>query len=274
MNKLEFLNQTKTNWTVSKRPLFDVNNNPSGGYGIYRDDLNVCLGMSKERYTIVQNSEVLDLLMEATSQVGIEGQGGGIIENGKKIYYQFPLPDVTIGASVTKRFITALSSHDGTSGIAFGATNVNVYCSNTFFKAMSDLAKVKHTQSYRDKVMPIVENLKMSLSQESLVIENLKKLSEISISSNIDDDFLMSILGGDTESTRTKNRLDLVRSAIAIEENVHGKNYFSLFNGITRFTNHLTGYKDLDAKRKSIVYGTGYAINNRAYEKLVENFLV
>ena len=274
MNKLEFLNQTKTNWTVSKRPLFDVNNNPSGGYGIYRDDTNICLGMSKERYTTVQNSEVLDLLIEATSQVGIEGQGGGIIENGKKIYYQFPLPDVSIGASVTKRFITALSSHDGTSGIAFGATNVNVYCSNTFFKAMTDLSKVKHTQSYRDKLLPIVENLKASLSQESLVIENLKSLSGISISHNIDDDFLMVILGGDTESTRTKNRLETVRSAIAIEENVHGRNYFSLFNGITRFTNHLTGYKDLDAKRKSIVYGTGYAINNRAYEKLVENFLV
>ena len=28
MNKLEFLTQTKTNWTVSKRPLFDQNTIP------------------------------------------------------------------------------------------------------------------------------------------------------------------------------------------------------------------------------------------------------
>ena len=273
MNKLEFLTQTKTNWTVSKRPLFDQNNNPSGGYGIYRDDTNNCLGLAKDRYTVVQNSEVLDLLLEATSEIGVTAQGGGIIEEGKKIYYQFPLEDVNIGASTTKRFITALSSHDGSSGIAFGATNVNVYCSNTFFRAMSEMAKVKHTKTYRDKLRPIIENLKASLAQENVVIENLTKLSHTTISGNIDDDFLLAILGGDGESTRTKNRLDLVKSAISVEENVHGHNYFSVFNGITRYTNHLTNYKDLDAKRKSIVYGTGYTINNNAYEKLVENIL-
>lgn len=273
MNKLEFLTDTKTNWTVSKRPLFDTNNNPSGGYGIYRDDTNECLGLAKERYTVIQNSEVLDLLIEATEQVGIKSQGGGVIEKGKKVYYQFPLEDVTIGASTTKRFITALSSHDGSSPLGFGATNVNVYCSNTFFRAMQDLSKIKHTATYRERLEPIIRNLQASLLEEQTVIDNLVKLSQITVSNNIDDDFLISIMGGDIESTRTKNRLDLVKSAINVEENVHGKNYFSVFNGITRFTNHLTNYKDLDAKRKSIVYGTGYTINNNAYEKLVENFL-
>jgi hypothetical protein len=273
MNKIDFLNTTGTNWTVSKRLLFDSNNNPSGGYGIYRDDTNACLGLAKDRYTVVQNSEVLDLLLEATSEIGVTAQGGGIIEEGKKIYYQFPLEDVNIGASTTKRFITALSSHDGSSGIAFGATNVNVYCANTFFRAMAEMTKVKHTQTYRDKLRPIIDNLRSSLSQENLVIENLTKLSHTTISGSIDDDFLLSILGGDSESTKTKNRLSLVKSAIAVEENIHGHNYFSVFNGITRYTNHLSNYKSLDAKRKSIVYGTGYNINNNAYEKLVNNFL-
>jgi hypothetical protein len=273
MNKIEFLNQTKTNWTVSKRPLFDANNNSSGAYGIYRDDTNLCLGLAKDRYAIIQNSEVLDLLMEATSEVGIESQGGGIIDQGKKIYYQFPLSDVTIGASTTKRYITALSSHDGSSTIGFGATNVNVYCSNTFFRAMQELSRVKHTTSYKEKLKPIIENLKSSLIEEQTVIDNLTILSQTYITGNLDDDFLLKIIGGDSESTRTKNRLDLVKSAISIEENVHGHNYFSVFNGITRFTNHLFNYKDLDAKRKSIVYGTGYTINNNAYEELVENFI-
>lgn len=273
MNKLEFLTKTNTNWTVSKRPLFDANNNASGAYGIYRDDNNLCLGLAKDRYAIIQNSEVLDLLLEATSQVGIESQGGGIIDQGRKIYYQFPLSDVTIGASTTKRYITALSSHDGSSTIGFGATNVNVYCSNTFFRAMQDLSKVKHTASYREKLEPIIRNLQTSLIGEQTVIDNLTVLSNTYITGNLDDDFLLSIIGGDAESTRTKNRLELVRSAISIEENVHGHNYFSVFNGITRFTNHLSNYRDLDSKRKSIVYGTGYTINNNAYEKLVENFI-
>jgi hypothetical protein len=273
MDKLQFLTDTKTNWTVSKRALFDQNNNPSGGYGIYRDDTNSCLGLAKERYTPIQNSELLDLLLEATSDLNIVTQGGGVIENGKKIYYQFPLEDVTIGASTTKRFITALSSHDGSSPLGFGATNVNVYCANTFFRAMKEMSKVKHTSSYKDKVQPIIENLRASLMEEQTLIDNLQALSGISVGGTIEDDFLLSIIGGDSESTKTKNRLDLVKSAINIESNVHGNNFFSVFNGITRYTNHLTNYSSIDAKRKSIVYGTAYQINNNAYDKIVENFL-
>lgn len=273
MDKLQFLTDTKTNWTVSKRALFDQNNNPSGGYGIYRDDTNSCLGLAKERYTPIQNSELLDLLLEATSGLNIVTKGGGVIESGKKVYYQFPLEDVTIGASTTKRFITALSSHDGSSPLGFGATNVNVYCANTFFRAMREMSKVKHTATYREKLQPIMDNLRSSLLEEQTLIDNLQTLSGISVGSSIDDDFLLSIIGGDSDSTRTKNRLDLVKSAINIESNVHGNNFFSVFNGITRYTNHLTNYSSIDAKRKSIVYGTAYTVNNNAYEKTVNNFL-
>jgi hypothetical protein len=273
MNKQDFLRDTKTNFTVQKRALFDQDNNPSGGYGVYRTDTNSCLGLVGEKYTIFQNEEMLDMLIEASTNVQIQAQSGGIIENGKKIYYQFPLQDMQIGNSTTKRFITALTSHDGSSPIGFGITNVNVYCSNTFYRAMREMSKVKHTTSYRDSLNKIVENLRGVLLEEQLITDNLIGLSNVSIPTRIDDDFLMAIIGGSEESTRSKNRLDSLKSAISIEENIHGNNLFSLFNGVTRFTNHLTNYRDLDAKRKSIVYGTGYNINNRAYDMLVDNFL-
>ena len=273
MNKLEFLKETKTDFTVSKRPLFDEHNNPSGGYGIYRNDTNNCLGLVGSKYTPSQNEEILDLLIEASSQMNIEAKSGGVIENGKKVYYQFPIEDTQIGNYGVKRFITALTSHDGSSPIGFGVSNVNVYCSNTFYRAMTELSKVKHTASYKQRLNLIVENLRTTLMEETMVIDNLRKMSEISIPSFVTDDFLLNIMGGSEDSTRTKNRLELVKSAISIEENVHGSNLYAVFNGITRFTNHLTNYSDIDAKRKSIVYGTGYKINNNAYDRIVENIL-
>lgn len=273
LSKEELLINSNTNWTVEKRPLFDADNNPASGYGIYRSDNNTCLGLVGDRYTVSQNSEILDLLYEATSQLNINAQSGGFLEKGKKVYYQFPISSVKIGNSETQRYITALTSHDGSSPIGFGATNVNVYCSNTFFKALSNLSKVKHTTTYRDKLDSIVENLRNSLLEEEGIITNLQKLSKVEIGSNINDDFLMSILGGDIESTRSKNRLDVLKSAINVEESIHGSNMFAVFNGITRFTNHLMNYKDVDSKRKSIVYGTGYEINNRGYGLLTNNFL-
>ena len=138
MNKETILINSGTNWTVSKRALSDDSGNPSNVFGIYRDDNNLCLGTVSEKYEIFQNSEALDILIEAAQAVNIKTERGGLLDDGKKVYYQFPLEDVTIGGSNTKRFLTSLTSHDGSSPIGFGSTTVTVSCLNTFFRALKE----------------------------------------------------------------------------------------------------------------------------------------
>jgi phage/plasmid-like protein (TIGR03299 family) len=273
MNKQELLITSKTDWSVSKRPLFGPNGEETPGYGIFRDDTNNCLGLVGSKYTITQNEEVLEMLMDAAGSVNIPAVRGGALGKGERIYYQFQLPEVTIGGSKNLRYLTGLTAHDGLSKIGFGATNVVVVCQNTFFQAFKDCEAVKHTPNHKEKLHGIIKSLKESLSAEEFMIDRMIKLSETFIPSKVDDDFLFEIIGGHLESTRSNNRLNDLKAAMSTEYTSHGETAYGLFNAVTRFTNHMTPYKDLDAKRKALMFGAGARINIRAFDLIEEKFV-
>lgn len=273
METQKLLTQSNTDWTVSKRPLFDADGNPTNGYGIFRDDTDKCLGLVGSKYTITQNSEVVDMLLEAADQVDIPAVRGGYLGEGQRVYYQFSLPDVEIGKSNTKRYLTGLTAHDGLTKIGFGATNVVVVCQNTFFQAFQDCEAVKHTPNHKEKLAGIIKSLKLSLFQEEAMVDDLIKLSRVTVPTKVTDEFLISIIGGMVDAPRTQNRLSDLRQAIGTEYSTHGENAYALFNGITRFTNHMMNYKDIDAKRKALMFGSAAKINENGLTIIKNTFL-
>jgi phage/plasmid-like protein (TIGR03299 family) len=266
------LTESNTNWTVSKLPLVGPDGQQTPAYGVFRNDTNNCLGVVGDRYKVTQNAEVLEMLLEAADQVNVNVERGGFLGGGSKVYYQLGLPDVTIGGSASKRFLTALTSHDGSSPIGFGATNVVVVCANTFFAALRDVEKVRHTTNSRGKLNKIINQLKGSMSQEEQMIERLITLSRTNIPEQVTDEFLLEIIGGDEDTTRTKNRLNAVRSAMIPEFNTHGNTAYGLFNAITRYTNHMINYTDIEAKRNSLMTGVGFKTNSRALDLIESTF--
>jgi phage/plasmid-like protein (TIGR03299 family) len=273
MNTQELLEKSKTDWTVSKRPLFGPNGEPTDGFGVFRDDNDHCLGLVKGKYTITQNHEIAELLQEAAAVVNINAVRGGTLGNGQKIYYQFELPRVDIGGSTNLRYLTGLSGNDGLTKTAFGATNVVVICTNTFFKALSDCESVKHTPNHKAKLDQIINNLKQSLSSEESLIDRMITLSTTSIPAKVTDDFILEMLGGNIDTTRTQNRVTGFREAIATEFNTHGETAYGLFNAVTRFTNHVMKYTDVDAKRKALMFGAAARINDRAFDVIESTYV-
>lgn len=269
----QILTESKTDWTVGKLPLFGPGGEPTPAYGVFRNDTNTCLGVVGDRYRVTQNREVLELLFEAAAQVNVNIERGGTLRGGAKVYYQLGLKDVTIGGSPSKRFLTALTSHDGSSPIGFGATNVVVVCANTFFSALKDVQRVRHTTNSSVKLNEIISQLRNSMFQEEQMIEKLIKLSETFIPELVTDELLLEIIGGDDDTTRTKNRLASVRSALVPEFATHGNTAYGLFNAITRYTNHLINYPDLEAKRNSLMTGVAFKTNSKALEVIENTFL-
>ena len=272
MNKQQLLESSRTNWIVEKRGLVGPNGEPTPAFGIFRQDTNKCLGIVGAKYVPTQNEEILDMLLEAAARVNISGERGGILGDGQKVYYQFPLTDVTIGGSSNKRFLTALTSHDGSAPIGFGATNVTVVCSNTFYMALRDSQRVRHTKNSHGRLAVIISQLQNSLTQEEQFIEKLIELSKINVPEVVTDEFIINIIGGDAEATRSKNRINDFRQAITTEYNTHGNTAYALFNATTRFTNYMMGHKSLEHKRESLIHGTAYNINNRGLELISETY--
>ena len=273
MNAQELLTASKTDWTVEKKPLFGPNGEPTNGYGIFRADNDRCLGLVGSKYTITQNHEVLDMLMDAAGSVNIPAVRGGCLGMGERVYYQFQLPEVTIAGSKNLRYLTGLTAHDGLTKIGFGATNVVVICQNTFFQALKDCEAVKHTPNHRERLAGIISSLRESMSAEEQVIERMIKMSTTNVPEKIDDDFLFEIIGGHLESTRSTNRLNNLKAAMSTEYNAHGETAYGLFNAVTRFTNHMTTYKDIDSKRKALMFGSGARINQRAFDLIEAKFV-
>jgi hypothetical protein len=105
-----------------------------------------------------------------------------------------------------------------------------------------------------------------------MMVERMISLSTTTVPKLIDDDFLYEIIGGRAESTRSSNRLNDLKAAMSTEYNTHGETAYGLFNAVTRFTNHMTSYKDIDTKRKSLMFGSAARINERAFELIEEKF--
>jgi hypothetical protein len=273
MNKEQLLTASHTDWTVEKRPLFGPNGEPTSGYGIFRQDNDRCLGLVGGKYTITQNHEVVEMLMDAAGSVNIPAVRGGCLGMGERIYYQFQLPEVTIGGSKNLRYLTGLTAHDGLTKIGFGATNVVVICQNTFFQAFKDCEAVKHTPNHKERLAGIINSLRASMFAEEQTIQRMIQMSNTVVPSKIDDDFLFEIIGGHLESTRSTNRLNDLKAAMSTEYAAHGESAYGLFNAVTRFTNHMTPYKDIDAKRKALMFGAGARINQRAFD-IIENKFV
>jgi phage/plasmid-like protein (TIGR03299 family) len=273
MSVEQILAEANANWTVSKESLFGPNGEPTQGFGIFRNDTNRCLGIVGSKYHPTQNREIAETLYEAAGQQNLKIARAGMLGNGQKVYFQLGLPDVRIGGSDSKRFLTALTSHDGSAPIGFGTTNVVVVCANTFFSALKDMQRVRHTANSAAKISLISDQLRNSVFQEEALIDVMMQMSKTTIPSTITDEFLLSIIGGDEEFSRTKNRLNNLRTAMTTEYNTHGETAYGLFNAVTRYTNHMLTYKDVEAKRNALMSGVAFKTNQRGFDTIYQEFV-
>ena len=258
----DMLNRSNTNWKVVKKPLVTEEGWTTDSHGIFREDTGHYLSTVGNRYTPTQNRDLLELLYKAAEHANITISRGGTISGGRRVFYQLNLGQEPIGGSVLKRWLTALNSHDGQTPLGFGTTNAVVICQNTFFKALLDVNKVRHTPNSYDRLSIIVQTMSDAILQESLLIDKFKEMSGIYVPSNLDDDFLREILGVN-ENTRSDKRLATLKESIATDINIHGNNQWALFNGVTRFTTHHDTVRD---RARSVMEGSGFKINNRALE--------
>jgi phage/plasmid-like protein (TIGR03299 family) len=273
MSVEQILAEANANWTVSKQSLFGPNGEPTQGFGIFRNDTSRCLGIVGSKYHPTQNREIAETLYEAAGQQNLKIARAGMLGNGQKVYFQLGLPDVRIGGSDSKRFLTALTSHDGSAPIGFGTTNVVVVCANTFFSALKDMQRVRHTANSAAKISLISNQLRNSVFQEEALIDVMMQMSKTTIPSTITDEFLLSIIGGDEEFSRTKNRLNNLRTAMTTEYNTHGETAYGLFNAVTRYTNHMLTYKDVEAKRNALMSGVAFKTNQKGFDTIYQEFV-
>lgn len=273
----ELLTDTKTNWGVTKKPLTCPDGYPTESFGIYRNDNNKWLGTVGKTYEMMQNATLAENIIEASMDISEKFRGGELY-GGKKVYYQAQLQDEQIANDTIKRYITGLNSHDGSSSIGFGFTNTVVVCQNTFYMAMKEVNRFRHSASSRQRVELAREEIRRTLKAESSLMDNYKRMADTKISSVVTKrviadlfKFLEEDFDKDVKDFSTKKVNDLSKFNQILESELksHGSTLWGLFNAVTWKTNHqdVKGDKGLE----NVMVGTGYRKNLNAYNIIVDS---
>ena len=254
----DVLESTGLNWSVEKKPLVSQDGLPTESYGIFRNDNNQWLGTAGERYTPYQNSQLVERMVELTDVAGIPITKGGELQGGKKICLQAELEQERVGASNIKRFITAMNSHDGSTSIAFGIANKVIVCSNGFYRTLKEMkSKHRHTRNAEESISISISQLEHAIREEFNLIQTYKAFD-----GSLD-------APEDSISTRKSNQVKSFADSLVTEVNTHGKSLWSLFNAVTRYTNHVSAPKDDDAKQNYLMNGGGYRLSNIGYNEVL-----
>ena len=271
----EILESTGTNWSVEKIRLTTECGKQTGSYGIFRSDNGNWLGTAKERYEPFQNSRLVENLVDAADTLNLELTRGGSFKGGARVFYQMSLPDEYVGKSNVKRFITAMNSHDGSTSIGFGSTNVVVICKNKFFRAYRELDKVKHTITADIKVSELVKNIQFTMGLDQKMFNQFKRFADIEMNDEIVQSLVSKLWKVDVQknidslSTRSKNQIETFANNLQTEIKLEGKTIWGLFNAVTRYTNHEAAPKDEMKRDEYLMNGTGAALSNLAFDTLL-----
>ena len=249
-------------------------NVPTNSYGIFKGDKH--LGTTGERYEPFQNYQLAETIINATEQLNLPLLRGGSLCDDTKIYLQAELKSDMIGKSEIKRYVTALNSHNGTSAIGFGSSNTVVVCQNTFYMAYKELTKFKHTINAESRVRDAVELLRLTLINDEMLMEDFKIMANQTLNDEIVERVIRNLFKvekdtkQDDVSTRKVNQLVEFGNSInkSIEE--QGNTIWALFNGVTRYTNHIIAPNDANDKLSYLMDGNGYQKNLIGFNTIMD----
>jgi hypothetical protein len=70
-------------------------------------------------------------------------------------------------------------------------------------------------------------------------------------------------------STRKVNQINAFAGALNKEIQLEGKTIWGLFNGVTRYTNHIVAPTEAEKKSDYLMTGGGYKMSNVAYDTIM-----
>ena len=267
-------------FNISKRPLQDVDGNPSGYYGLYNDNINKCLFTCKSGYHVSQNREVVELILKGTESFGDDllVTKAGAINHGRKVYMQLQVKgNAKVGNDIIKRYITLIDSNDGSTSLGLGIGDLTMSCANQFFKFYnaSDL-KIRHSKTLEDKIKQIPMLIETALGKSLQQIKLYQTFESTSITLDLADAMVKHLLGIDRTastlelsemSTRAMNKMDALYDCIENQIDDKGENAWALFSGVTKFTTHeLSVPKRFNGREEALLVGSGYKYNQKALD--------
>ena len=280
----EILVAHNLDFRIEKEQLLSTTGKPTPFYGLFNDKTGECINSVKEGYTVSQNDEVVELVLNGMQGFGdLSVSKAGALNGGRKVFIQLGIEGMSlVGSERIKRYVTIIDSNDGSTGLSVGIGELVMSCQNQFFKFYkSGQSKLRHTASLTQRIKEIPYLIEMALSESLKLTETYIEMQNYNFKSNevsraLADEMVRYILGFDrtmsikTESelsTRSLNAMETLYSHIEKETNQKGQNMFGLFSGVTSWTTHeKSAPRRENGREESMMTGTNYRTNEQGLE--------
>lgn len=285
----EILKAHGLDFRIEKRQLFgfDEENNQliTPYFGLFNTKSGECINTCKVGYHVSQNEDIVDMILKGTAKFGdkLTVSKAGSINGGRRVFLQLAIEGQSIvGDDSITRYITIIDSNDGSTSLSVGIGDMNMWCGNQFFKFYkAGEAKFRHTATLEQKIASIPNLIETALLKSIKQIEIYNKFISTSLTQGLADKLVKEVLGYDRLITspaeiaelsgRSIGMMDTLYSNIETEIKHSGKNLWSLFGGVTRYTTyHQSVPKRINGREESLINGTGYGKAMKAFEFLLE----
>ena len=177
-------------------------------YGIYRTDINIPLGLVKERYEPVQNIDAFKFFDNAIGKNEAIWQTAGCFGYGERIFVSAKLPDnILVNGDPVDNYLVFTNSHDGSSGVKILFTPIRVVCQNTLNAAIrtaQNYVSFRHTKSVHSNIDIAHEILGITRKQIEIVSEAYNAMSKIKVDDKKAIEIMANVIFTEAELMRLK----------------------------------------------------------------------
>ena len=271
---MEFATHASIDWNVLELPVSvtfpdgttqEVGNKKA----LLRDDDFTQLGFVSKSYEVVQNSVLKGLVNPLVSEGLLEVKNTGWIKGGRLVFIQAQMAEeFTIAGETHQGMLTLLNSHDGSTQLSAGVTDVRVICQNTFAMAYSEMStRLQHKLGVNERALGITETLDYVNTRMKMFQEAAETLSSTKATALQVEQVFRSAYGKkQDEKVRNWDELwALYRNGQGNE----GSTLWDCVNAITEYNSHKSR-KTAESRFAYANFGSGANIARRAIDAALE----
>lgn len=277
----------KLDWEVFSEPIItQVGQQPVEGFmATVRKDSKYPLGIVKNRYEIVQNSEAFEFFDNVVGAGQAVYDTAGALYGGRRIWIMAKLPKSLFIDGREKdeieRRVLLYTSHDGSVSLSMQVVATRVVCWNTLSAALSgaqNCVKIRHTKNATNKIEEAQHALKIVHAYYDKLDEVLNVLNKQEMNDKDMGRFtkvLLPTVDDKEASKRIQNMRDDLVVLFGKGKGNLGQSRWDALNAVTEFVDHQRstrgGKKEGAAETRFISsqFGSGAILKNRAFDLLV-----
>jgi len=268
-------------WSVNKEPLYLADGTETPFVGIVREDTRKVFTTCKDSYNPYQNSELAELLIRIAEIGGYEIHTGGMFNDGAKVFVQLKSGNIIEGIGKNNDkvvgYTTGINSHDGSTSLRWGSTNITISCKNTFNSAAKQLTNnLRHTNNLHTKVDIYLREVGLSVIEEKSLFDKFIRLSNEQVKRSDIAKVVKEVTGVDITQTREEvsekyttyniHRTDELLHCIGTEMEQKGETLWGLFSGVTKYTTHVIPVPNRENGRLESKYvGNAGKVDNKVF---------